>query len=89
MKKAPVNLDYAYAPSLKKGIQKQFKGGSSVFLDLQNVERASLACIQILIAARNKARKEDVAFSVNLSEPLKNILKDMGLTDFFEMQQTS
>ena len=55
----PDNLEFNYAGEMRKKLLALFSNEApSIYVDLENVERASLACVQLLIAAKNKAIKE-------------------------------
>ena len=75
----PDKLEYNYADYFKKEIANLFVENDSICLDLKNIERASLSCIQVLIAAEHKAEKENVKFVIEPSDTLKKILNDLGL----------
>lgn len=76
-------LDFTYAAELKKELGKSLKSGKEIKADLGQVERASLACLQVLIAARKKAREDGFDIHFILSEALGRVLEDLGLTEFF------
>lgn len=75
------NLEYINVPEFKKEVLKLFEGGGSVVIDLSDVDRASFASIQILLAAYRKAQKEGLKIVFQLSDTLSANLKDLGLEE--------
>ncbi len=88
MGKFPDNLDYNYAVQLKKDILTLLSKGGDVFLDLKNVERASLACIQILVAGKQRADAANIEFRLEVSEAFCSIVKDLGLEQILNTERT-
>lgn len=74
------NLDYAYASRFKKEISKLFSGNEYITIDLRNTERASAACMQILVAAHKKAQKDGLQLIIDPSNSMKEIIEDLGLS---------
>ena len=66
-----------------------FSGGGDVFLNLKNVERASLACVQILVAGKQRAEKENIEFVLDASEAFAEIVKDLGLDQILNTERAS
>lgn len=89
MSQFPSNLEFAYAGRLKKEISSLFSGSKAIVLDFRNVERASLACIQIVVAAHQKAQKEKLQFVIEASEKFTTILKQLGLDFILHDERTS
>lgn len=89
MAKFPDNLDYNYAVQLKKEILALLSKGGDIFLDLKNVERASLACVQILVAGKQRAKTENIEFRVEASEAFDSIIKNLGLEQILTTEGTS
>jgi anti-anti-sigma regulatory factor len=77
----PENLEFAYASKFRSSLLDYYSGLKTPVLSLENVERASLSCVQILIALKIKADKEGVQLSIECSESLLEILQDLGLED--------
>lgn len=75
----PDNLEYNYAAQMKKKVQAQFSSGSAVFINLKNVERTSLSCVQVLVAASKKASRENLGFVIAASDALAIVFRDLGL----------
>ena len=81
------NLEFNYAKTMKKEVVALFDGAKSVVIDLKNVERASLSCIQILVAAKRKADKDGVQIAIHASEALEAMLEDLGLSQILESER--
>lgn len=79
----PEILDYEYAADLYTLIQKGFGSSDSFALDLSHVQRASLSCLQVLVAAKRSAKANTFDFTVSLSDSLQQAMKDLGLDSFF------
>ena len=77
----PENLEFAYAGKFRSTLIEYYTGSKSIVLSLENTERASLSCVQLLLALKVKADKEDVQLKVDSSESLSEILKGLGLED--------
>lgn len=88
MQDIPSNLEFTYAPEFKKHITALCDNSGSIALDLQHVERASLACIQIILAAKKAADKDNKTMLIQPSESLMSIIKDMGLETEFKLERT-
>lgn len=88
MKTWPDTLDFTYAPEFKKEILAIVSKPDAITLNFENVERASLACIQVLIAAKNKAEKDSLDFKITLSPALEKIMQDLGLHHIFTTERT-
>lgn len=78
MPQFPDNLEHIYAPEMKGVVASFFDGDKPVVLDLQNVRRASLACIQIILAAHSKAKRDGVQLVIESSESFTLILSAVG-----------
>ena len=89
MGKFPDDLNYNYAVQLKKEILSLFSSGGDIFLDLKNVERASLACVQVLTAGKQRADKDNIEFRLDPSDAFKGIAKDLGLDQILGTEGTS
>jgi len=89
MKHFPDNLEYNYATSFKKELREMLDSGESIYLDLENVERASLACIQILFAACKKAEKNKTGLLIKSSQTLHEMLCDLGLESSIQTERVS
>lgn len=75
------NLEYINAPEFKKEVLKLFEGGGAVVIDLSDVDRASFASIQILLAAYRKAQMEGLKIVFHLSDTLSANLTDLGFEE--------
>ena len=80
----PENLEFTYAKEMKKDIEKLFHDAKSVAIDLRESNRASLACIQLLIAAKNKAKKDNIPIVIQTSDALSTIITELGLEEILE-----
>lgn len=80
------NLEYNYAEHFKKEIAGLFVPGNPILIDLKNVERASLSCVQILVAAARKAEKDGIKFVIEPSDAMSKILNDLGLENITAME---
>ncbi len=89
MSKFPSNLEFAYASRLKKDVSSLFTDSKAIVLDFKNVERASLACIQIIVAAHQKAEKEGLQFIIEASDRFGAILTQLGLGFILNDERTS
>ena len=81
MSEFPVHLEFGYANELKGMLVKRLEFGEEIRLDFGDVQRASLACIQVLLAARAQAEKNQIGFVVEASDQFKNILQHLGLQE--------
>ncbi len=77
----PANCEFNYAPTLKNELGKELAQGGGIAVDMRSVERMSLACVQILIAAVIKARKTDRTVKIDSSETVHAIFEDLGVCE--------
>lgn len=89
MAQFPDNLDFAYASKMKTEVACLFSGAKSVAIDLTNVERASLACMQVLVAAHDKAKREDIQLVIDASESFTIMLQKLGLDYILNKERIS
>ena len=67
--------------SIARGLEEK----SPYVLDLSEVQRASLSCLQVLVSALRECEAVDSsALQVSLSAPLKDAMIDLGLGQYAE-----
>ncbi len=79
----PLHADLAYASELKKDIETLLVNNAkgSIEIDMSETERISLACIQVLIAARKKTAPGGRGFVFSASPAIETVLQELGLED--------
>ena len=83
----PDRLDFSYASQMKKDVEELFAKGGAISFDLRNVERSSLACVQIIVAAYKEAARRDISLEIKSSDALKQMYKDLGLNEILNSNE--
>ncbi len=83
----PENLDVAYAKTLKQELNAMLKAQKAITLPMQNVQRASAASVQVLLAAKQKADNEHIPFALETSDAFNAILEDLGVAHLFTTKE--
>lgn len=73
-------LKHEDAKSLKTYIQNEIENNDKCVLDLQDVKRASLSCIQLLLSVQKEHTFDEL--KIILSQELIDIFLDLGIDDF-------
>lgn len=82
----PANLEHVYARDFKEKLRESADlADSTITLDLGEVERSGLACIQVLLAFKESFAKQEQNVELIMSESLKSIISDLGLSENFNI----
>ena len=79
----PVQLDLKQSDEFCNHIKDICANGAAKSVKLDKVEKMSLACLQVLVAAQ----KSGCALEIEPSDALTDIINDLGLTDFINLKR--
>ncbi len=85
----PEHLDLIYAQTFLQHVNDHFGRKKNIIIDLSNVERSSLSCIQILVSAQKKANEKNKVLSIIASPELEKTFNLLGLSKHLTIEGTA
>lgn len=84
MSEFPSHLDFQEAVKFHAQMKSVCSDKNDVTLNLSHIEKISLSCIQVLMAAKKEHEKNERELLLEMSDTMRDVISDLGLQDFFQ-----
>lgn len=87
MKPHPENLTFDYAKDFKSDVSSVLQSSRKKIVDLSNTERASFACIQVILCAVQDANRNNAKLQFKVSPRLQSIFQELGVDKIMDKER--